>query len=312
MLLDPLEEQLDLPAAFVELGDGERRQGEVVGQEGEGLAGLGIAIGDAAELVRVAVGRTDARGDDDLVADEAGGFIDGVGIEPSELEVGAPPDDEEGGGLGQAMEAGEIDIAAVHDVEGAGLGGQFVEHPGIVPAGAGDVDESRDVAAQIEQRMKLDGGLGALERGPGEQGEAEIDGGGVERVDGVVEIDAEAVLGIERARDADQAFSEVGVDAPVARLVGVGEGAARYIAPDAHVVELGVLGAQTGLDVAQALAVGELGEGHAQVLIEAGKALHLVMAAIALDTAPEAMKGKVVDQLCENDSARVHKPPPRL
>ena len=34
--------------------------------------------------------------------------------------------------------------------------------------------------------------------------------------------------------------------------------AARYIAPDAHVVELGVLGAQTGLDVAQALAIGEL------------------------------------------------------
>ncbi len=81
---------------------------------------------------------------------------------------------------------------------------------------------------------------------------------------------------------------------------------------DTHVIELGFLGAQTGLDIAQALAIGELGESHAQVLIETGKALHLVMAAVALDTAPEAMKGKVVDQLCENDSARVHKPSPRL
>ena len=43
----------------------------------------------------------------------------------------------------------------------------------------------------------------------------------------------------------------------------------------------------------------ELGEGQAQILIETGKALHLVMTAIALDTAPEAMKGKVVDQLRE-------------
>ncbi len=32
--------------------------------------------------------------------------------------------------------------------------------------------------------------------------------------------------------------------------------------------------------------------------------------AIALDTAPEGMNGKVVDHLCENDLARVHKPPP--
>jgi len=57
-------------------------------------------------------------------------------------------------------------------------------------------------------------------------------------------------------------------------------------------VALGVLGAQTGLDVAQALAIAELGEGRAQIVIETGKALHLVMAAIALDTAPEAMKGR--------------------
>ena len=71
------------------------------------------------------------------------------------------------------MEPPEVDIATVHDVEGAGLGDEFVEHPGIVPARAGDVDESRDIAAQIEQRMELDGGLGALERRPGEQRQAE-------------------------------------------------------------------------------------------------------------------------------------------
>jgi hypothetical protein len=133
VLLDPFEEQLDLPAAFVEPCNGQCRQGEVVGQEDEDLAGFGIAICDAAELFGVALGRTDAGWDDDMVAAQAGGLIDGVGIEPCELEVGASPDDEEGGGLGQTVEAGEVDIAAVHDVEGAGLGDEFVEHPGIVP-----------------------------------------------------------------------------------------------------------------------------------------------------------------------------------
>ena len=47
MLLDPFEEEFDLPAAAIELGDGQRRDGEVVGQEDQPLAGLGIAITDA-------------------------------------------------------------------------------------------------------------------------------------------------------------------------------------------------------------------------------------------------------------------------
>jgi hypothetical protein len=33
MLLDPFEEQLDLPATFVECRDGQRRQGSIVGQK---------------------------------------------------------------------------------------------------------------------------------------------------------------------------------------------------------------------------------------------------------------------------------------
>ena len=86
--------------------------------------------------------------------------------------------------------------------------------------------------------MEFDSRLGALERRPGEQGEAEIDGGGVECVDGVCEIDAKSVIDVERARDTDQALREVGMDAPVALLVGVGQGAARDMAPDAHVIEL--------------------------------------------------------------------------
>ena len=49
MLLDPFEEQFDLPAQPVELGDGERGQGEVVGQKDEPLARFGVAEADAAQ-----------------------------------------------------------------------------------------------------------------------------------------------------------------------------------------------------------------------------------------------------------------------
>jgi hypothetical protein len=47
MLLDPFEEQFDLPASAIELGNGQRRDGEVVGQEDERFAGFGVALADA-------------------------------------------------------------------------------------------------------------------------------------------------------------------------------------------------------------------------------------------------------------------------
>jgi hypothetical protein len=51
-----------------------------------------------------------------------------------------------------------------------------------------------------------------------------------------------------------------------------------------------------------------LGEGHAEELIPTGKALHLVMTAIACDTPPEFMPGDKIHELSENRPASVHWP----
>jgi hypothetical protein len=42
MLLDPFEEQLDLPATLVESADGSGGQGELVGEKDEFLAGVRV------------------------------------------------------------------------------------------------------------------------------------------------------------------------------------------------------------------------------------------------------------------------------
>ena len=47
MELDPLEEELHLPAAFVERADGGDRKGEVVGDEHQRLIGFGVLEADA-------------------------------------------------------------------------------------------------------------------------------------------------------------------------------------------------------------------------------------------------------------------------
>jgi hypothetical protein len=147
-----------------------------------------------------------------------------------------------------------------------------------------------------------------LERRPWKQRQAEIDGGGIKRVDGVCEIDAEAVVRVQAPGGGDQGLGEVGVDAPVASLVGVGQCVARHLAADAHVIELGLLGAQADFDVAQTFTIGELCERHAQILVEAREALDLVMTAISLDAAAKLDKRQMIGHLGENHLAGIHQP----
>ena len=85
------------------------------------------------------------------------------------------------------------------------------------------MDEGENIAAQIEQRMQLDGRLGRSEHGPGKYRQTQIDGGGVERVDSFLQIDTEGLLCIQPPGDADQALGEIGIDAPVARGIGIGQ-----------------------------------------------------------------------------------------
>jgi hypothetical protein len=66
--------------------------------------------------------------------------------------------------------------------------------------------------------------------------------------------------------------------------------------------------AQADLDVAQAFAARQLGEGHAQKLIHAGEAAMTPLAPVAADAAMKFVSGKVVHHLGEDGAARVHAP----
>ena len=106
----------------------------------------------------------------------------------------------------------------------------------------------------------------------------------------------------------DQHLREVGVDAPVARLVGVGQRRARHLAAETHVVELAAHRTQARFDVAQALAIGQLREGHRQILIPAGEASQPRIALIPRDATAKLTIRKEADQLREDGSTLVHGP----
>ncbi len=63
-------------------------------------------------------------------------------------------------------------------------------------------------------------------------------GRGVQRIETLIQIDADRIARIEWPSDGDQNLRKVGVDSPIASFVGIGQRRARYLAAESHVVEL--------------------------------------------------------------------------
>ena len=284
MLFDPLEEQFHLPSALVECADARGRQGHLIREEDERLAGLGILETDAAQVVGVVLLGVVAIQRDDLVADQAGTAIRLGRIDPMEVHIR----------LGACNE------------EGAGFQWQQVECMHVVQLAVGNMDEAWNAAAQVEQRVHLHGGLGRAEVRPGKQRQAQVDGRRIQCIHRIRQFQPQVLAGVESSRLDDQTLREVGPDAPIARFVGIGQGRAPHRFAKPHVVELGGLGRQTGFDVAQALPVSQLGKGHNPELLRATQRAHSFVALVASHVPGEGRPRQKVHQLGEQHLACVH------
>ena len=205
------------------------------------------------------------------------------------------------------MKTCEVEIGPVHHVERAGFRNQHVQDVDVMQLSVGQVDEGGNVPVQVEERVQLDGALRLAEPRPREQRQAEVDRRGVERVYGILDVKAgKRVVGVCVPGNVDEMLREVGVDLPVTGLVGVGEGVAGNPAADAHVIQFSGLGAQAGLDVAQAAPVGELGKGHAPVLIRAAERLYVPVTAVSGDAPVEHVPREMSHDLGEDQAAGIH------
>ena len=102
-------------------------------------------------------------------------------------------------------------------------------------------------------------------------------------------------------------LSKVGVDLPWACGVRIGQRVARNrLAAKPHVVQPPGLSAQVDFYVAQGLAVGQLGEGHGEELVQAGEVLDLVLASVVGHTAAKRAQWQVDHELRKYELALVH------
>ena len=168
MLFDPSEEQFNLPAAAIQCGNGEWGKGELVGEKNQGSVLLCIMVFDAPKLLGVVGGTVNTGEQDGLITDQSGGAVDGMGIEATESGVGFSPQEEEAAGLMQTVETGKVKIAAIHDVEGSGFGQEQIQDVDVMELAVGNMDECRDMGAEIQQSMQLDRRFGFAEMSPRE------------------------------------------------------------------------------------------------------------------------------------------------
>lgn len=119
MLLDPFEEQLDMPAAAVQFGDDVSRKSEVVRQKHQALFPLGVPKADTTQLSRIALGGIEPLQRDRLIALHARALVNGMRNKTAETEVFPCSCNEESTVQGPAIQTFEVEVTAIHDVEGS-------------------------------------------------------------------------------------------------------------------------------------------------------------------------------------------------
>jgi len=182
ILFDPLEEEFDLPAAFVEQGNSQRRQCKVVCQVYKEALRLEIEIPDAAQPIWISFLTVEDFQTNDLIGAHPRRGIHLLRLHSHILQGAFGSNNEESAKILERMKALEIQISPVHDIKGPRLDGNQIEGMDVVQLAIADMDEAGYGAPQIQQRMQLDGPFGPSKLGPTKQIQTQVDSRGVECV----------------------------------------------------------------------------------------------------------------------------------
>ena len=169
MLFDPSKEQFHLPSTSIELSDRESGQKKVVGKKHQAFLAGDIEVTYSAKTLGIATLGDRVVEDNDLIALQAGLFVDPLGIQAPTVESFFGSSHKEGSRLVHAVESSKIDIGAVHQVNGSSFPDQLFENIDLVDLTTGDDDYGRNTAAKIEQGVKFDGRFVSAELSPGKK-----------------------------------------------------------------------------------------------------------------------------------------------
>ena len=306
VLLDPLEEQVDLPPTFVKFRNGQSRQGKVVGQVDKESSSFDVEEPDSPQTFRISLKAVECRELNDLIGSHAliGRHRQGMNTNVSQRPFGS--DHEESALLMHQEKPGEIQIGAVHHIERTGLDHEFVQGIDIVEFPVAYMNKSGDWTTQVQQGVKFDGCFGAAKTRPREHAQAQVDGGRIQSVNGRIQIGRQWLSRIHLARSSNQLLRQCRVDAPIASLVRIGQSAAFDVSSKSHVIK-SIRARRQAVDrISQTVPIGQLGKRHAKKLIPAGKRLNLVVASVPRHASVELLRMYRIEELNKNRPSCIH------
>jgi len=160
VLLDPLEEQLHLPACLVDIGNGLGGQFEIVGQKNVVLAGLRIAVANTTQLNGAFFCGLNTSKFDAQITAQAFVFQDRTTTYHTGFCIGPEARDKEYSFLSQAVIPGVVVVTPINNHHAAF--GEIPDAPNfdITDLACGDEGEFGQVVCMIQTHMEFDGTFG--------------------------------------------------------------------------------------------------------------------------------------------------------
>jgi len=306
--LDPAKEQFDAPPHFVKHRHSKGRNLQVVGQEYEFFGGFRVVEFDPSQKNRERLPRFFEGRFSDMIAAQTGEPVHRHRIMPSEFQVALCSRNKERPSVCYQNEPFEVHICLVHQIESPRLEEEVVQPANVVLPGACDVDAGRNRTAQVDLGMDLDACLGLTEVGPRKQSQGKIDSGRIQCVDRVVQIQSEIFFGVERSGFPHQILGESLPDAPVSQFVGIGKCRFGNRFGETEMMQRGWFRVETGGNVSEPIAPGQLSEDHADELLSATKMADTGLRIVALDQPGKCLPMDQIENLRENVAASIHGP----
>ena len=306
MLLDPFEEEFNLPALAIQFCNGQWVfNREVVGQEAIDFSALKVLIHNKSQRVRVLPSRVIAGESDSLVRKNARTDVDRSGLNHLIRHVVFSPSNKVGALLLEVLvKLLKSDIALVHQVECASFDRYLVHNPGIIDLAWSEQDKCGNRAAQIHQRMHLERALSMVELCPGTQLKTQFNGTAVKRIYHLFKTNPQLFILVKLRGFLHQGHRKVLIDTPILLLVGLRKrGSRHHLKPGTIEVSAEV---KCSLNISQTSPVSELSKAHHHELVTAIELDGVPVTFVAVDTLLELVFVEERHDLSEDCFSFVH------
>ena len=305
VLFDPLEEQFDLPAAFVNGSDGLCWQIEVICQEDKALPSHGIKEANTSEFFRVVSFTFVSSQPNGLIAAQTAGLVDWTRLTQAKSHITFCPDDKVGVRAFDSKESGKVQVSTIEDIDASCFKKYPIHEVNVMNRSVCNMYKDRYRTSQINLSVELNRSFGSTEMSPRKHRQTQINRGGIDGINHLVDVESVGVFAIKSPRLANQNLSECFVNTPVTMLVRISEISPCDVASDAHRIEMRT-SSQAGFNISKALSESDLSKSHSEKLISGSHAFAHPRHRMLFDAALKLFPIQKIDDLRENETASVH------